>query len=133
MEDVAAVIGYTATTRLVNWFGGRQIYVPARATPEHPIAQAIGEVAFARLVQEFGCEILRIPFDELDRRDRIIADLVMLGKGSREIAEKTGLTERRVQQIRKRLEDSGILPLLIKISVENAQEKAGGEKSEIRN
>lgn len=125
LEDIGAELGFTATTALVAWFGGANLHVPETVSELHPIARVIGVKPFERLVASWGSESLWIPeagaTDERDRRDRRIAEMVLAGKGTKAIGEATGLTERRVQQIRVRLEAIGILPFVLK----GTQEKAG--------
>ena len=47
IEDVAAVIGFNATACLIQWHGGRNIYIPDKPTPSHPLAGLLGLVALA--------------------------------------------------------------------------------------
>lgn len=113
LEDICAEIGYTATTALVAWYGGANLYVPASVSPLHQIAKVIGIRPAERLSAAFGTETLFIPDDvahERARRDRIIADMAMLGMSTKEMRERTGITERRAQQIRKQLEEREIVP-----------------------
>lgn len=115
LEDVGAELGFTATSALAAWFGGMNLYVPATASDDHPIVSVIGLKPYQRLVAAFGGEVLCLPEgrqDEIDRRDRVIAGFLGAGKGTKEIAGKTGLSERRIQQIRIRLENSGVIPLV---------------------
>ncbi|QRQ86264.1 hypothetical protein [Cupriavidus oxalaticus] len=123
LEDVSAEIGYTATSLLVAWFGGANLYVPAAADENHPVSRLIGLPAFRRLVAAYGSETLAIPeghLEEIDRRNRLIAQLIAKGKGSKEIAQITGLTERRVQQLRTKIERMDLIPLIMR----RAQKKA---------
>lgn len=133
LEDIGAEIGYTATTALVDWFGGANLHVPLEATEDHPIAKVIGMPAFKRLVAMFdgtGLErLIWISMEyhrELDRRDRMIAVLYEMGLGSKQIANIALMSERTVQVVRARVEELGLLPLIIKqagISTEKRQEK----------
>lgn len=117
LDDICAEIGYTATTALVAWYGGANLYVPESVSELHQIAKVIGIKPFERLVAAYPKETLFIPDDvahERDRRDRIIADMVAQGLGTKAMRERTGITERRAQQIRARLEAAGVLPLVRK-------------------
>ena len=42
MDDVCAIIGFSATVRLIAWHGGSHIYVPGEATPGHPLVALMG-------------------------------------------------------------------------------------------
>jgi hypothetical protein len=117
VEDLGAVIGYTATAALVDWFGGGNLYVPFESTVDHPVARVIGEPAFKRLVKEWPGETLWLPLGyqrEQDRRDRMIAVLLSQGLGSKEVASIAGMSERHVQAVRVRVEEMGVLPLILR-------------------
>lgn len=106
LDDLSAVIGYTATRIVAAWFPGRQLYVPARAYPEHPLALLIGFPALRALVEEYAVETFWIPWQEEDdrfRRDRRIAEMLVAGSTPGEIGEAVGLSARRVEQIRRDL------------------------------
>lgn len=119
LDDVAAVIGFTATLRLVAWYGdtNAQVYVPETAGEEHDFARLIGIAAFRRLVGEWGGEHLALPtldaYEE-DCRNRRVKLLLERSLSPREIGRIVGLGERRVQQIRRTLEDAGFLPLILR-------------------
>lgn len=116
LDDISAEIGFTATSTLAAWFGGSNLYVPGKADPEHAVAKMIGFSAFRRLVECFGSETLWLPDDDRgpDRRDRLICSAFAEGKGAKTISGMTGLSERRVNQIRIALETRGLLPLILK-------------------
>lgn len=131
LEDVAAEIGFTAATAMVDWFGGfGQIYVPTEATEDHPFAKVIGMPAFKRLVAMFeGVEPTKRfvwmnngDNRETARRDRLIACLIAAGGlGSKQIAAITGMAESSVRFSQLRVERLGILPMLLKrAGLENA-------------
>lgn len=117
VDDIASVIGFTATLRLCAWFGDQnaQLYVPVQASEDHPIARLIGLAAFKRLVEEWGNEHLPISpleFHQEDRRNRLVRDLLRKNLGPRDIAPLVGLSERRVYQLRLHMEAAGLLPLI---------------------
>lgn len=132
LEDVAAEIGFTAATALVDWFGGfNQIYVPTEATEDHPIGRVIGLPAFKRLVKMYeGVETTKRFLwmnngenRETARRDRLIACLIAMGGlGTKQIAAITGMTESSVRFSQLRVERLGILPMLLRRA---GLEKAG--------
>jgi hypothetical protein len=116
MEDLGAELGYTAASTLAAWFAGICLYVPAKAEEKHPIAKVIGFSAYKRLVAEYGGENICLPDgwrEVTDRRDREIALLLARGHTTEQVAKITGLTRRRIQQIRTHLEDTGIVALLV--------------------
>ena len=115
LDDISAEIGFTATSALVAWFGGTSLYVPGEVNPEHPLAKLLGISPYKRLVANWGSEVLNLPEgrqDEIDRRNKVIAQMLSEGLGSKAIGARTGLSERRVQQLRTMLERTGIIPLM---------------------
>lgn len=136
LEDIAAEIGYTATNALVDWFGGGNLYIPATAYPDHPIAQIIGFSAMRRLVKLYDGRTgnarnlwLNQGYErELARRDRMIASLYALGMGTKQIMNIANMSERHVQQVRTRVESLGLLPLILRGTglTENPGENAEG-------
>lgn len=112
LDDLASVIGYTATCALSAWYGGKTLYVPAKAGPDHPMSRLIGESALRALVREFGSEILKIPGDHVAirmRRDRIACERFAEGWIPSRVADDLGIGLRRAQQLRIELEACGWL------------------------
>ncbi len=122
LEDIAGEIGYTATNALVDWFGGGNLHIPTAASDEHPIACVIGMAAMRRLVKLYegrlgNQRLLWLPMGyerEIVRRDRLIAALFSRGVGTQEIMRITHMSERHVQTVRRRLEDVGLMPLILR-------------------
>lgn len=131
-DDLAGVIGFTATLRLAVWYGGTNLYVSAEPTEEMRVTRLIGMAAAKRLASQWGTETVAIPtmwaYEE-DQRNRLVAQLLNAGTSPREIGRMLGVSERRIQQIRRLLEDAGLVPMVLtgKTAAENAGEK-GGEK-----
>ena len=131
-DDIAAVIGFTATLRLCAWYGdpNANLYIPSKPTPGHEIEKLIGPAAFKRLCAEWGNETLSVPMlqgYEDDCRNRLLRDLLLKGLSPREISRTLYVGERRVQQLRTHLEEAGMLPLVF--SGKNAGGKEGGKRS----
>lgn len=130
LEDIGAEIGFTATCRLVDWFGGRSLFVPDQASEEHLLAKTIGFKAMHRLCLAFGGQTINLPLDhqrELLRRDKLIAALLAQGTGTKDVARIAMLTERQVQNIRRKLEEDGLLPLIIRdANLVDSLERASG-------
>lgn len=118
LDDLSAIIGFSATIRLSMWFGSRKnnLYVPKVATEDHVITTIIGMPAMRRLVNEFGGQHLCVPGMRgafVEGRKSLIRDRLLSGVGTKEIAAETGLSERRVMQLRREFEQMGLLPLII--------------------
>lgn len=105
MDDIAAVIGHTATCILKVWFPGERVWVP-RKVPEgepHPIAKLIGRSAFAALMREFPGEYLCIPTERATQAMfvmRRVAERGSWGWSSERISRDLGISVRRVNQLR---------------------------------
>ena len=116
IEDVAAVIGFNATACLIQWHGGRNIYIPDKPTPSHPLAGLLGLVALTALCNAFGGQSIWLPAGT-ERADLVlkkaVAKGVLQGKGSARIAADHGITQRQVQRLRRELEQAGLLPLIL--------------------
>jgi hypothetical protein len=112
LDDIAPVVGYRAARILAAWFAGRRLHVPTRPGDGHPLVSLIGASAFAALVREFSGERFSIPSNRDDdsyRRDRSIAERFAAGADTARVADETGLTVRRVEQIRVALVAEGWL------------------------
>lgn len=116
LDDIAGEIGFTATITLATWYGGRNLYVPAAPDEESAVVKLIGMSAVKRLAAAWGGLPLAVPtmwrYEE-EQRNRTIGNLLIEGHGTKQIAAMMGMTERRIQQIRRALEDAGLLPLVL--------------------
>jgi len=54
IDKIREAIGAQAAASLVRSFGGRHLYVPLAASPNHAIARAIGIAAAVALSHKFG-------------------------------------------------------------------------------
>ncbi len=113
LDDIAAVIGFTATLRLSAWFGeGTNLYVPPQAFEDQMLARLLGMSAARRLSEAWPGEHLAIPrpqeYDAQVQRRQIV-DLLSNGLTSRKISHFLRLSERRVQQIIRELETAGLI------------------------
>ena len=113
LDDISAVIGFSATLRLVAWFGdGSNLYVPIVAEEGHLLVRLLGMAATKRLCEAWPGEHLAVPRlrdHEDDLRKRSVARFIEKGFGTREIAGILRISERRVQQILRELEVAGLV------------------------
>lgn len=114
LDDIAAVIGFSATVRLSAWFSnGSSLYVPETPTEECLLSRLIGQAAAERLSKEWPKELLWIPtmsgYEDMRRR-RQICRMLEQGFGSKEVARTIGMSEKRILQITRELEAQGFLP-----------------------
>lgn len=114
MDDIASVVGYTNARNLQLWWAGRQLYVPRSAYAEHPLARLLDLRLLRALVARYPGAQIQIPTEAADRRghrERLIAERLADGVTPADIAERLGLTTRRVEQIREELVLRGWLEL----------------------
>lgn len=113
LDDIAAEIGFSATLRLVAWFGDDgNCYVPVNAEDGQLLATLIGLPAARALSARWPGEHLNIPvlsdFEVAIRRGTV-AKLLAAGLTTREISHILRVGERRVQQICRELELAGLI------------------------
>ncbi|APW38598.1 hypothetical protein RD110_16490 [Rhodoferax koreense] len=56
LQDFVRLVGLPATMQLVEHHGGRRLYIPLNATPNHHLAQLIGVDKLAQLSAVYGRE-----------------------------------------------------------------------------
>jgi hypothetical protein len=114
-DDLAGVIGFTATLRLAVWYAGQNLYVPAKPDESMHLVRLIGMPAAQRMSAEWSGERIAVPtmwaYEE-DQRNRLVGELLKTGSSVKDIARAMGMTERRIQQIRRHLEDEGLMPMV---------------------
>lgn len=108
LDDVSAVVGFSATLRLVAWFGaGGNVYVPDTATDGQLLVRLIGLSAATKLSTEWGHQHISLPklsAYETDVRRRRVGRLYEAGMSFGEIAWHMRISERRAQQICQELQ-----------------------------
>lgn len=130
LDDIASVVGFTATVRLAAHYGGRDLNVPGEISDKHPIAKLIGISALARLHAEWAGERLAMPtlsVAEIELRNAKILQNLLSGISVQNTAEKNGVTVRRVQQLRRAFEADGILPLVLSVRAEPSDQPTQGD------
>ncbi len=112
LDDISAVIGFTAAVRIAACYGGRDLHVPVEVSDKHPVAKLIGVNRLMALAKEWRGERLAIPSlncIEVETRNAKIL-LLLLNKVDRyTIASVMGIGERRISQISKEFVKLGIL------------------------
>ena len=114
LEDIAAVIGFSATLKLVAWFGGgsTRVYVPAVAEDGQLLPRLIGMAAAKQLSKAWPREHIHVPTMHnygVELRNRHIARMTQEGCSVRDIAAQLQISERRVYQIADDLRSAGLL------------------------
>lgn len=117
LDDVAAVIGFSATLRLAAWFGdGGNLYVPEKVSADQVLARLIGVSAAQRLCDEWGGEHLALPrltAYEDDVKRRVIGRMLEQEFSTREVSTHIRMSERRIQQIARELESAGLMEVIV--------------------
>ena len=113
LDDLSAVIGFTATLRLAAWYGnGNNLYVPEKVEDGQVLVRLVGRSAAERLAQEFGREWIAVPritcYEEDVRRQRI-GSMLEKGFSTREVSRHERMSERRIQQVCRELEQLGLI------------------------
>jgi hypothetical protein len=131
LDDLASVIGFSATLRLSAWYGDvANLYVPREVTEHQALVKLIGLPLARRLSAEWGGQSIAVPrlsTYERDSNNRLIMRMLEQGFETREISRYLRLSDRRVLQIMRELEMIGLLepqaPKREKNTGENSQEK----------
>ena len=122
LDDISAVIGFSATMRLSAWFGDEWVYVPAAAEEGHPLVKLVGMPAAKALSKEWGSKQIAVPRlvqykIDLDRQR--IARMSEMGFAIPEISRLLNVGKGRVRQLCTEMEKAG----LIKNSARKYQQK----------
>jgi len=116
LDDVSAEIGYTATTVLSSWYGGRIVLVPTTLDPNHLLCRLLGNSAYSRLIGAFAGDRIFVPRDNRQaiRHRRQVYSLISHGVSPQKAAEILALSQQQVHNIRKSLEEDNILPTVLR-------------------
>lgn len=118
LDDLASVVGFTATVELSAWFGDsdHNLWVPTTLDEGMLLPKLIGMPAARRMVEAWPGEHLAVPrmqgFEEAARR-RFIGRLLERGFSTKETASRLRISERRVQQICRELEQLGLIEIVL--------------------
>lgn len=112
LDDIAAVVGFSAAVRLAAFYGGKNIYVAAHASPGQVLPDLIGLPCASAMAREWGGETIAVPCLAgvyVQERAAKIAKLHSEGLKPTAIAEATGCGPRRVQQVVSELKSQGVI------------------------
>lgn len=102
LRELVDVIGITAAQKLVNEFGGLRLTVPVKMPEQHPLAQLLGLESARKLSHHYAQERLDVPKAlsaiQAARNHQMRIDHAR-GVSTRQLAQREGLTERRVWEI----------------------------------
>lgn len=116
LDDIASVIGLNATVKLAAWFGGLgNMFVPREATEGQLLVKLIGLSAAKLMTAEWGGEHVAVPMlsqYEYERRRHMIGRMLVNGFGCAEVARHMQMSQRRVEQVCRELEQAGLISIV---------------------
>jgi hypothetical protein len=116
LDDVCALVGWSRTVLLVQWYGGTNLYVPDKPTENHPLSKLLGERPLANLITEFGGQTVWLPVllggmhSYSDALRRKVRDAAATGMGKKAISDRLMISERHASRILRELIGAGLLP-----------------------
>jgi hypothetical protein len=97
-QEVASAIGRESARKLIEKFGGTNLFIPKTIGARHPIAQALGTETARQLSELFHGTELNLPVSA--SRRRAVRKLAQQpGMTRQRIALETGYSERQVYRI----------------------------------
>lgn len=102
MRELREVVGPGAALAICAEWGGKTLYVPAFAGPEHPLSRLLGEEAANTLCRAMAGDRLAVPKTDAVLRQiraRKIARRRSQGESITSLADEFDLTPRRILQI----------------------------------
>ncbi|MEN9317373.1 MAG: hypothetical protein RIS35_3766 [Pseudomonadota bacterium] len=113
LDDLSAVIGFSATVRLAAWYGDAvNMYVPLEVNEDQTIVKLIGLSLAQKLSKEWGGQRIAVPrlaAYERDSNYRLIMRMLQQGFEVREISRSLRQSDRRIMQVARELEALGLL------------------------
>ncbi|MEM9118486.1 MAG: hypothetical protein AAGD09_11455 [Cyanobacteria bacterium P01_F01_bin.56] len=102
LQEVEEVIGFAATLKFVEAFGGLEITIPKTITLDHALAEAIGLEEAIKLSWAFPSIVYKVPLARamhIAARNRLIKRLKANKVKTNDIAKQVGLGVRQVQSV----------------------------------
>lgn len=102
LREIAQVIGRDLALKLAAECGGIVTYIPNRVHAEHAWCKAVGEVAFAQLVDAYGGQRIDLPLGSHINRVVLKTEIIELaeqGLSVRAIAVRLRTTMRHVRRV----------------------------------
>lgn len=131
LDDIAAVIGFTATLRLAAWFADQRcVYIPKVVKPDQILVRLLGESRAKRLSENWpGKHVAVFPVKSYakDRQKKIIHDLVKVKVGISKIALILDVSDHTVFNIIRELELAGLLEPIAPEAEQDAPAAKGGD------
>lgn len=102
IRDVAEAVGVRLALKLIELFGGLDLYVPHTLREDHPL-MALGADDASALCEALGGETIYVPrMAAGPRRTGDVANLAAAGRTRAQIARALGITQRHVRRLARR-------------------------------
>lgn len=99
VQDIANLIGLSATLSLVDHYKGRSMWIPTEFKPDHVLCKIIGHENTVKLIDQYHGETLEIPkCDEAMRAVRNM-QIIKSDKSQSQLAAEWNLTVRQIRNI----------------------------------
>ncbi len=105
LRVIVKAAGVDAAAAMVAAFGGQQIYIPAKASDNHPLVRVGGRMAADALIKERGGEHLVFPKRGLDPRRLKVFSMLKAGASVNQVVRASHLSQRQVNRLKARLRD----------------------------
>lgn len=105
VRELVAAMGYTDAIELCRGWGGRELAVPMKVAPDHPLALRLGLVAAERLIAAFRGQRLQLPVERdalLDERNAAIVAAVKAGRSRAAVSDEFGVSRQTVNYVLRR-------------------------------
>lgn len=114
-DDIIAWVRFVGgdTDCFMRYFAGHCLYVPNSVARDHPLSQCLGHATATKLCEHVGSYRFSVPSDAASRAEekRLLVLILSLARRSvNEMASAAEVTVRRICQIRRELNDAGLLP-----------------------
>jgi len=107
--EVAERFDLATALKFADVYGGKRLYIPQQAGPEHPIAATFGAEILEWLVARWGGAALLVPLGPASSYTRRVAEIrrmLQAGEDSATIIRAVGCHERTLTRHRKALKDT---------------------------
>ena len=105
------MVGEPAFASLVEFRGGRSVFIPSVYRPEHWLSGLIGEAACRAMIDHFGGNAIRLPLNKQGLTERLmqakarfnqeVLDLHHAGLGTSAICARLGVSEKYVRRVKR--------------------------------
>lgn len=107
-DEIAGCIGMEDALRLVEIWGGTRRYIPMNVAADHDLAKKFGKDRAQEIADALGHGYIDVPALRAQTRRQLVRQLTARRLTVVDIAAQLNLTEQRVYQIRRELNDDDL-------------------------